>query len=42
MSLQKRIAHQNVTVRCENMLVTLSFEGTVLKEGSIEQSGKKI
>ena len=37
----KTLAHQNVTVRCENMLVTLSFEGTVLKEGSIEQSEKK-
>ena len=37
----KTLAHQNVTVRCENRLVTLSFEGTVLKEGSIEQSEKK-
>ena len=37
----KTLAHQNVTVRCENMLVTLSFEGTVLKEESIEQSEKE-
>ena len=37
----KTLAHQNVIVRCENMLVTLSFEGTVLKEESIEQSEKE-
>ena len=37
----KTLAHQNVTVRCENMLVTLSFEGTVIKEESIEQSEKE-
>ena len=37
----KTLAHQNVTVRCENRLVTLSFEGTVLKEESIEQSEKE-
>ena len=27
----KTLAHQNVTVRCENMLVTLSFEGNSTK-----------
>ena len=37
----KTLAHQNVTVRCENRLVTLSFEGTVLKQESIEQSEKE-
>ena len=36
----KTLAHQNVTLRCENRLMTLSFEGTVIKEESIEQSKK--
>ena len=37
----KTLARQNVTVHCENRSVTLSFEGTVLKEESIEQSEKE-
>ena len=39
-SLQKTLAHQNVTVRCENMLVTLSFEGTVIKKRALSNPKK--
>ena len=38
----KTLAHQNVTVRCENMLVTLSFEGTVLKKRALSNQKKKV